>query len=891
MADGKIRKDDLVEKGAPSVYKDLESQAVKSIEAITVALDGLAKKQSELGVSTKDIINLEKQQANELKKLEAEVRKLEQAKKAREAQVNKESALNERLKKQRLQEQKDTVRSEQLLNKLAKANQNNANAYTRLNAELKKVETQYKNLSAKQAQGIALSVKEQGQLKALTTKLAMLSGAYKKVDADMLRTTGGVRRASSSFDSLGFSVAQITRESPAFINSMNTGFMAISNNIPIFVDEINKLKRANAELIAQGKPQVSVLKKIGAAFFSWQSLISVGIVLLTIFGPKLIKMAQAAINGAKGLDVLADAQEDINKAMGDSIGKFTALISVVKDSTKSEEDRLKAMQELNDEYPGFNAKILDEKDNIDLVNSAIDNYIIKLGQKAKAQAALGLLQEKFTEQIKIEENARKEIFEITGEENTSIERQKEIYDELVKSTSKLSRNRAKGGAQALKATKVNSILEDQAEIQDEINQLLDIYVKNVDFSDVKLKESSKKKKKNNKEETKFLFGSIGYLNDLIDLYEKLNKSTTDPKNREFLQGQIKQLNDLKDALNGISKDVPELAIDKFIPPADSFNLDEFSNEIARQLDLSEDFVSKAIKGYLDSGINDFKLFYKELEKLAKKNAEIRNEIEKQSFDLVEELTNSIFEIRINRIDAQIEKSNEFYDNEIVKAGEDESKKKALEEEKAIRERRLQKEKEKQEKKAFLFKQAFQLAEIVMDTAKAVAAIKLQASILAANPVTAPLASLALSQIPLAIQSGALAGSIVLAQSIPAFKEGGTMGYDGKALINDGGNREFVERNGQIFATPIKNAVVDLQKGDVIHKDMNALMNASIMTSLANDNKNLDSNKLKLIFDNNYAGLEKTIKNGFNNANVNTNVNLKGFDYVHQAYKESQSRWS
>ena len=117
-----------------------------------------------------------------------------------------------------------------------------------------------------------------------------------------------------------------------------------------------------------------------------------------------------------------------------------------------------------------------------------------------------------------------------------------------------------------------------------------------------------------------------------------------------------------------------------------------------------------------------------------------------------------------------------------------------------------------------------------------------------------------------------------------------MGYDGKVLINDGGNREFVERNGMVFSSPVENAVVDLQKGDVIHKDVNSLLNASIMTSLANDNKSLDATKLKLIFDNNYTNLESAIRKGFKGARQNINIQQNKIDIPFSLYKNSHTKW-
>ena len=111
---------------------------------------------------------------------------------------------------------------------------------------------------------------------------------------------------AKSFDSLGFSVAQMTRESPAFLISMNTGFMALSNNIPIFVDEVNRLVVANKELALKGEKTKSVLGAVGKAFLSWQSLISIGILFLTIYGGKMVEFVKDLIKGEYKLYALSE---------------------------------------------------------------------------------------------------------------------------------------------------------------------------------------------------------------------------------------------------------------------------------------------------------------------------------------------------------------------------------------------------------------------------------------------------------------------------------------------------------------------------------------------------------------------------------------------------------
>lgn len=122
----------------------------------------------------------------------------------------------------------------------------------------------------------------------------------------------------SGYDGLANSINQLTREAPAAAVSMQTFFLAISNNLPQFTDEINKLKKANIELEATGKPTVSVLGAIGKAVFSWQSLISVGITLLTIYGGKLVDYIFNTKTATKATDEFANSIQDVNKRLAES---------------------------------------------------------------------------------------------------------------------------------------------------------------------------------------------------------------------------------------------------------------------------------------------------------------------------------------------------------------------------------------------------------------------------------------------------------------------------------------------------------------------------------------------------------------------------------------------
>ena len=143
---------------------------------------------------------------------------------------------------------------------------------------------------------------------------ATLGGISDSVD----RVNSSAGKAKSGFNSLSNSINQLTREMPAFANSLNTGFMAISNNLPMLIDEINKLKIANKELAATGQPTKSVFGQLAASLFSFQTLMSVGITLLTVYGSKIVEWAGNLIKGKNTTDEFVLNIKTVNKALGES---------------------------------------------------------------------------------------------------------------------------------------------------------------------------------------------------------------------------------------------------------------------------------------------------------------------------------------------------------------------------------------------------------------------------------------------------------------------------------------------------------------------------------------------------------------------------------------------
>src|SRR5690606_37899941 len=101
-----------------------------------------------------------------------------------------------------------------------------------------------------------------------------LDGSIKKIDATLGKHQRNVGNYASGWNGLSNSINQITREMPAFAVSAQTGFLAISNNLPILADEIKRIRLENAALAAEGKKGIPVMRQIAMSFLSWQTALS-----------------------------------------------------------------------------------------------------------------------------------------------------------------------------------------------------------------------------------------------------------------------------------------------------------------------------------------------------------------------------------------------------------------------------------------------------------------------------------------------------------------------------------------------------------------------------------------------------------------------------------------
>lgn len=312
-----IKKSDLIQ-GSPFEEIGREISATLGIlERFDAEVKSIAKTMNgELSTAQKKTV----QDINAINQAEIESEKLMQQKlrtqKMQLDLVKKQEQISQQAQRQAEKEARATasqIRAQEKLNSV----------YSRVDQKLSGMVKTYRDLAIRKELGAKLTDNEQKSYDYLQQKIQKYDSALKTVDATMGKHQRNVGNYKSAYDGLGFSFAQLTREAPAFANSMQTGFMAISNNLPMFFDEISKIKKANIDLAASGQPVQSVFGQIAKSVFSFQTLLSVGVTLLTLYGSQLVDFFSKMFNVSKEQERQINLQKIINKDRKES-AKFIA---------------------------------------------------------------------------------------------------------------------------------------------------------------------------------------------------------------------------------------------------------------------------------------------------------------------------------------------------------------------------------------------------------------------------------------------------------------------------------------------------------------------------------------------------------------------------------------
>lgn len=208
---------------------------------------------------------------------------------------------------------------------------------------------------------------------------------------------------------LNMAMAQVLREAPAATISANTFFLAISNNLPILSDKIQALIVQNKALAAQGLMTKSVFGSVLKTFVSWNSLMSIGVTLLTFFGGDIVKFIGNMVKSTSVTTAAKDALAKYNEALRTGskeaqkdLVHIKLLYNGSQDMTKSYNDRIAAVKALKKEYPKYFENFTDEEILAGKAASKYNELAKAILNSAKARAAEEKLIELSKQQLEVE---------------------------------------------------------------------------------------------------------------------------------------------------------------------------------------------------------------------------------------------------------------------------------------------------------------------------------------------------------------------------------------------------------------------------------------------------------------------------------------------------------
>ena len=412
MAENPLRYSDLLQPDNSIEQAIAQLEKLNSTYAQT--LQTVKNEAIRMQASVENMSGATEQHRNKIRETTAQVDRLTKA------QKDLEFAMSDTAKE--IAALKEQQREAQNIAKLtAKLNASEAGSYNALSAQYSLNKIQLNKLSQEYRENTKAGqqlVKETEEIYARMKQLQEATGKF----------TLNVGNYKSAWDGLGVSAQQLVRELPSLAVSANTFFLAISNNIPMLVDEINKLKAANAAAAAAGEATVPIWRSVARAFLSWNTVISLGITLLTVFGGDIIKWVQNLVTGEKQLDHMKDAMQGVNDAMQNgrkdaqqSIVRLNLLYNATQDVTRSTEERKKAVAELKKEFPTYFQNLTDEKI---LAGEAADSYN-RLAKSITATAMARAAEEQMIENSK-------QILDLETEINNAYQEQEKAQERLRK---------------------------------------------------------------------------------------------------------------------------------------------------------------------------------------------------------------------------------------------------------------------------------------------------------------------------------------------------------------------------------------------------------------------------------------------------------------------------
>ena len=226
------------------------------------------------------------------------------------------------------------------------------------------------------------------QLEELRSQLKFLQEESESVQV----TPADVPNAQRQFNGLHNSIQQMAREMPSLAMGPQMFFMAISNNLPIFTDELARARKEYDELQKSGKKGTPVWKQVLSSLFSWQTAMTTGIMLLVMYGDEIWDWTKNLFSAKKGVDEfnislkeMTEIEKDGRAQMVRTRFELKSVIDEIKNFTGSNEQEKAKVEELNRKYGESFGYYKTLSEWYDTIIQKSEDYVQSLFLQAKVQ--------------------------------------------------------------------------------------------------------------------------------------------------------------------------------------------------------------------------------------------------------------------------------------------------------------------------------------------------------------------------------------------------------------------------------------------------------------------------------------------------------------------------
>lgn len=192
-----------------------------------------------------------------------------------------------------------------------------------------------------------------------------------------------------AMNGLGLATQQVVREMPTLANSFSQFIIAISNNIPILLDNFKRVRMETGSF-------ATAMKGVITSLFSWQTALLVVLTVLPRIARNIAKQRKEQEEANKAMEdavdllkILAQAEKDVFAAGTQASNKAQVMYEISQDVTRSYEDRIDAARVLKQEMKEELANYTEEQIVVGGANAVLEQYITTLYKQAEVRAYLG----------------------------------------------------------------------------------------------------------------------------------------------------------------------------------------------------------------------------------------------------------------------------------------------------------------------------------------------------------------------------------------------------------------------------------------------------------------------------------------------------------------------